>query len=140
MRPTESSVVVGETEVSERGLVKRVYAEERRTEVVRGVEAFDFGGAFDAGRGGAGRGLVAWYLGGIKGRGSVHQTETHTTRDGVLFPLRHVQRPDDDPGEDGEEKIDQDRRDCSTPWSATTTSLSLSLSRKRGVQDVLQRM
>ncbi len=54
MRPTESSVVVGETEVSERGLVKRVYAEERRTEVVRGVEAFDFGGAFDAGRGGAG--------------------------------------------------------------------------------------
>jgi hypothetical protein len=47
--------------------------------------------------------MVQWWVG---VRANLHQTETHTTSDGVLFALRHVERPDDDPGEDGKEEVD----------------------------------
>lgn len=85
------------------------------TEVVVGVEPFDFGGAFDAGGGRAGRvfsgGLrvgLAWWL-------CLHQAETHTAGDGVLFSLRHLKRPHNDPGEDGKEEVDQDGGNCFDP-------------------------
>ena len=112
IRPTLSSVVRWGWLVAVRGVADGTRG---LTEVVGGVEAFDFGGAFDAGGGGAAR--VVSYGWSVKRLSQVrlHQAETHTTGDRVLFALRHVERPHNDPGEDGKEEVDQDGGNCSSP-------------------------
>ncbi len=118
MRPTESSVGWGREGLVGGGRLGRWWGIQgfrgsgALTEVVWGVKSFHFGRALDAGRSGTVQCQVQFP--GLDGgeSQSLHQTETHAAGDGVLLPLRHLERPDDDPRENGKEEVNEDGRDC----------------------------
>ena len=82
------------------------------TQIVRGVQAFDFCGAFNTGSGGADHVRCGFLLVVDRVLICLHQTETHTTSDGVLFAVWHVERPDNNPRKDRKEKVNENGRNC----------------------------